>query len=114
MINWSFGLRWLLFSESPIILSNALCLPTSSLKDIKFPFDENNPLAWIPPVFANSDWFFLSIDGELIIISLDNFGFNLGVLSFLIISKASSEDFPHTPQDEFVKKSLLIFEIFTF
>ena len=27
---------------------------------------------------------------------------------------ASRDDLPHTPQDEFVKKSLLIFEIFTF
>ena len=76
---------------------------------MSLPFDENNPLAWIPPVFANSDWFFLRIDGELIIVSFDNFGFDLGVLSFFIISKASREDFPHTPQDEFVKNSLLIF-----
>ena len=36
------------------------------------------------------------------------------VLFFLIISRASSEDFPHTPQDELVKKSLFIFEIFIF
>ena len=36
------------------------------------------------------------------------------VLSFLIISRASNDDLPHTPQDEFVKKSLLILEILTF
>ena len=35
-------------------------------------------------------------------------------LFFFIISRASSEDFPHTPQDELVKKSLFIFEIFIF
>ena len=29
-------------------------------------------------------------------------------------NKESNEDFPHTPQDEFVKKSLLIFEILIF
>ena len=36
------------------------------------------------------------------------------VLSFLITSKASKDDLPQTPQDELVKNSLLIFEIFTF
>jgi len=36
------------------------------------------------------------------------------VLVVLIISRASNEDFPQTPQEELVKKSLLIFDIFTF
>ena len=36
------------------------------------------------------------------------------VLSFFIISNASREDFPQTPQEELVKKSLLIFEILIF
>ena len=42
------------------------------------------------------------------------FGFDFGVFSFFKISSASSEDLPQTPQDEFVKKSFLILEIFTF
>ena len=91
-----------------------MCLPTSSLKVISLPSDENNPLAWIPPVFANSDWFSLKVDGDLIIISFDNLGFNFGVFSFFVTSKASREDLPHTPHDELVKKSLFIFEIFIF
>ena len=64
VINWSFGSRWLFTSESPINLSKALCLPTSSLREIKLPFDENNPLACIPPVFENSAWLFLRAEGE--------------------------------------------------
>ena len=48
------------------------------------------------------------------IISFVNLGSLLKVFSFLIISKASSDDFPQTPHDEFVKKSLLILEIFIF
>ena len=36
------------------------------------------------------------------------------VLFFLIISRASREDFPHTPHEELVKKSLFIFAIFIF
>jgi hypothetical protein len=39
----------------------------------------------------------------LIIISFVNLGSELKVFSFLIISKASSDDFPQTPHDEFVK-----------
>ena len=52
--------------------------------------------------------------GDLIMISLVNLGSALKVFSFLIISKASSDDFPHTPHDELVKNSLLILEIFIF
>ena len=36
------------------------------------------------------------------------------VFSFLIISNASRDDFPQTPHDELVIKSLFIFEIFIF
>ena len=54
------------------------------------------------------------MSGDWMIISLLIFGSEELVLFFLIISKASREDFPHTPQEELVKKSLFIFEIFTF
>ena len=59
----------------------------------------------MPPVLENSDWFFLSIDGEAIIKSFDSLGFDLGVFSFFKISSESSEDLPQTPHDELVKKS---------
>ena len=36
------------------------------------------------------------------------------VLFFFTISSASNEDFPHTPQEELLKKSLFIFAILTF
>ena len=52
--------------------------------------------------------------GEEKITSLEILGSLGSVLSFLIISKASKDDLPQTPQDELVKKSLFILEIFTF
>ena len=55
VINWSSGFRKPFNNESPINLSKALCLPTSSFNDSKSPLDEKSPLAWIPPVLANSD-----------------------------------------------------------
>ena len=54
------------------------------------------------------------MSGDLTITSFLILGSNGFVFFFLIISRASSEDFPHTPQDELVKKSLFIFEIFIF
>jgi hypothetical protein len=42
------------------------------------------------------------------------FGIDFNILSFLIISKESRDVFPHTPQDEFVKKFLLILSISIF
>jgi hypothetical protein len=46
--------------------------------------------------------------GDSIMTSFEICGSTELVLSFLIISRASNDDLPHTPQDEFVKKSLLI------
>ena len=57
---------------------------------------------------------FLRIVGEFIITLFDSLGFDFGVFSFFVISKASREDLPHTPHDELVRKSLLIFEILMF
>ena len=42
------------------------------------------------------------------------FGSDELVLFFLIISNASKDDLPQTPQDELIRKSLLILEILTF
>ena len=114
VINCVFGFNWLFFKVFPISLSRALCLPTSSLTLISFPSLSNKPLACIPPVLLNSDWFSLNKLGAWIITSLEIWGSVEFVLSFFIISKASREDFPQTPQEELVKKSLLIFEILIF
>jgi len=50
----------------------------------------------------------------LIIISLEILGKDFKTLSFLIISNESKEVLPQTPQDEFVKKFLLILSISMF
>ena len=74
----------------------------------------NKPLGCIPPVLLNSDWFFCKIFGDWIIISFVIFGSEGLVLFFFIISNASKDDLPQTPQDELVRKSFLIFDILTF
>ena len=54
------------------------------------------------------------MSGDLTITSFLILGSNGFALFFLIISRASREDFPHTPHEELVKKSLFIFAIFIF
>ena len=49
--------------------------------------------------------------GDSIMTSFEICGSTELVLSFLIISRASNDDLPHTPQDEFVKKFRLILSI---
>ena len=85
-----------------------------NIKFISSPLLANKPLACIPPVLLNSDWFFCKIFGDRIIISFVILGSEGLVLFFFIISSASKDDLPQTPQDELVRKSLLILEILTF
>ena len=41
---------------------------------------------------------------NLMILAEDYLGSDFGVFSFFVISKASKEDFPQTPHEEFIKK----------
>ena len=67
-INWFSGLMILFFNACPINLSKALCLPTSSRIATTSPLLSISALAWIPPVFENSDWLFWRNSGDLKII----------------------------------------------
>ena len=87
-------------------MSKALCLPTSSRVAITVPTSSINTLAWIPPVFANSDCSFINRLGDFKIISSFIFGKCESNLSFFNTSIESNEVFPHTPHEEFVTKFL--------
>ena len=76
-----------------------------------FPKTSINELACIPPVFENSDCLLINKSGDFIIISFLILGKDKSSFSFLITSTVSSEVFPQTPHEEFVKKFLLILPI---
>ena len=113
-INWEWLSISFFLCVWPISLSKALCLPTSSLVAITFPSLSISALAWIPPVFENSDCSFVNNSGDfkivfLLILGKDKFNF-----SFFITSTVSKDVLPHTPHEELVKKFLLNFSISIF
>ena len=113
-INWEWLSISLFFWTWPINLSRALCLPTSSLVAITFPLLSISALAWIPPVFENSDCSLINNFGEFKITFLLIFGNDKSSLLLLIISNESKDVFPQTPQEELVKKFLFNFPISIF